>query len=115
MSTDAPSRDVPVIDRIVTVLLLLALALYVAFGSIFGLLSSMASDGCSDDSCNIGLITTGVFTSAGAPIVVGVLALVWVIVRWVRGRLTWWVPLAAAVVGTALWFAGLGLTMAGVS
>jgi hypothetical protein len=36
-----------------------------------------------------------------------------VIVRWVRGRSTWWVPLVAVVVGALLWIAGALVTASG--
>jgi hypothetical protein len=45
---------------------------------------------------------------------VGLGALGWVIVRWVRGRSTWWVPLVAVVVGALLWIAGALVTASGV-
>lgn len=60
-------------------------------------------------------MTLGVGTSAISPAVVGVAALVWVIVRWVRGRSTWWVPLVAVLVGAGLWALGAALTLAGVA
>jgi uncharacterized BrkB/YihY/UPF0761 family membrane protein len=101
------------VDRVVTVLLLVGLALLVPIAGFMGLLTAMASDGCGANTCNGALMTLGVGTSAISSVLVGIAALVWVIVRWVRGRSTWWVPLVAVVVGAVLWALGAGLTFAG--
>jgi hypothetical protein len=109
-----PPRVSPV-DRVLTVLLLVGLAVLVPIAGFLGLLTSMASDGCiGGNPCNTALMTVGIFTSALSPVVVGLGALGWVIVRWVRGRSTWWVPLVAVVVGALLWIAGALVTASGV-
>lgn len=108
------ARTVSPADRVVTVLLMVGLAVLVFIGSVFGLLTAMASDGCTDDSCNTTLIGVGVITSAGAPVVAFLVALVWLIVRWARGRRTWWVPLAGLALGVAGWFAGALVTFSAV-
>jgi hypothetical protein len=108
-------RDARPTDRVITVLLLIALALLAPAAGFMGLLTAMASDGCgSSNECNTGLIGVGVFTSALSPIVVAVAALVWVVVRWRRGRSTWWVPLVAAVVAAGTWWLGALITFAAV-
>ncbi|MDR7253498.1 hypothetical protein J2X46_002488 [Nocardioides sp. BE266] len=102
------------VDRVVTVLLLIGLALLVPIAGFMGLLTAMASDGCGVSTCNDTLMTLGVGTSAISPVVVGVGALVWVIVRWVRGLSTWWVPLVAVLLGAGLWALGAVLTFSAV-
>lgn len=102
------------VDRVLTVLLLIGLAVLVPIAGFMGLLTAMASDGCMGSTCNTAMMTAGISTSALSPVVVGVGALVWVIVRWARGRSTWWVPLVAVVAGALLWFAGALLTFAAV-
>ena len=102
------------VDRVVTVLLLVGLAILVPIAGFMGLLTAMASDGCGASACNDSPMGLGVATSAISPVVVGVAAFVWVVVRWVRGRSTWWVPLVAVVVGAGLWALGALLTFSAV-
>ncbi|MBL0747278.1 hypothetical protein [Nocardioides baculatus] len=104
-----------VVERSVTVLLMIVLAALVPLASFFGLFFGMASDGCVGDTpCNGGQMTAGIVLSSGAPWVVWIAALVVIIVRWVRRRRTWWVPIAALVVGAALWALGGVLAVSAV-
>jgi hypothetical protein len=110
-----PERRIGTADRVVTVMLLIVLAVLAPIAGFMGLLTSMASDGCgASTSCNSGLIGVGVFTSALSPIVFGIAALVWVIVRWVRDTSTWWVPLVGALLGAGGWALGATITFAAV-
>lgn len=110
-----PPRQVSPLDRVVTVVLMVLLALALPLAGFLGLMTAMASDGCgASSSCNGTLMTMGVMVSAGAFLVVGLAALVWVIARWVRGRSTWWVPLVAALAAAAVWVLGALLTLSGV-
>jgi hypothetical protein len=112
-SYDRPSGTSP-LDRTTTVVLMLALAVLVPIGSIFGLFFGMASDGCIGSvQCSSSQITVGLGIAAASPWVVYVVALVVVIVRWLRRRSTWWVPLAALVAGAALWALGGFVAVAG--
>ena len=111
----APPRQVSPVDRVVTVVLMVGLGLLVPIAGFLGLMTAMASDGCTgSSSCNGTLMTMGVMVSAGAFLVVGLVALVWVVVRWVRGRSTWWVPLVAVAAAAVVWVLGALLTMSGV-
>ncbi|GAA1922112.1 hypothetical protein GCM10009797_14750 [Nocardioides hwasunensis] len=102
-------------DRVVTVILLIGLAVLAPVAGFMGLLTAMASDSCgSGTECNDGLVATGVFTSATSPIIVALAALVWVVVRWRRGRATWWVPLVAVVVAAGTWWIGALITFGAV-
>ena len=56
------------VDRVVTVLFLVGLAVLAPIAGFMGLLTSMASDGCmGSDDCNSGLIGLGVAVSALSP------------------------------------------------
>ena len=100
-------RQTSTLERVVTVLLLIGLAVLVPLASFFGLFFGMASDGCGGDTrCSTGQISAGIVVSAGSPWVVYLVALVVVIVRWARRRRTWWVPIAALVLGAGLWALG---------
>ena len=106
-SYDDLPRQTSTVERAVTVLLMIGLAVLVPLASFFGLFFGMASDGCiGDNRCSSEQITVGIVISAGLPWVVYLVAAVVVIVRWVRRRRTWWVPLAALVLGAALWALG---------
>ena len=108
-------RQTSTVERTVTVLLMVALAVLVPFASLFGLFFGMASDGCIGDArCSSQQITVGIAISAGSPWIVYLVALGVVIVRWARRRRTWWVPVAALVVGAALWALGGFTAVSGV-
>jgi hypothetical protein len=95
------------VERVVTVLLMIGLAVLLFIASILGMFFAMASDGCVGEvRCDSGQIAVGMIVAAGSPWVVYLVAVVVVIVRWVRRRRTWWVPIAALVVGALLWLAG---------
>ena len=114
-SYDDLPRQTSTVERVVTVLLMLGLAVLVPLASFFGLFFGMASDGCVGDTrCSSGQISAGIVISAGSPWVVYLVALAVVIVRWARRRRTWWVPIAALVVGTALWALGGFVAVSGV-
>jgi uncharacterized BrkB/YihY/UPF0761 family membrane protein len=110
--TDATSHDdlprqTSVVERSVTVLLLVCLAALVPIASFFGLFFGMASDGCvGDNPCDSDQLGTGVGLAAMSPIGVLLVALVWVFRRWRARRTTWWVPLVALAAGVALWMLG---------
>ncbi|MCF6377083.1 hypothetical protein L2K70_05670 [Nocardioides KLBMP 9356] len=111
MSQPASYDDLPpqtsTVERVVTVLLMLGLAVLLLIASFLGLFFAMASDGCVGDvRCNGAQIGAGIVVASGSPWVVYVVALVVVVVRWVRRKRTWWVPLAALVVGALLWVVG---------
>ncbi|KRF36470.1 hypothetical protein [Nocardioides sp. Soil805] len=104
-------RQTSTVERGVTALLMVGLAVLVPVASFLGLFFAMVSDGCTGDTeCNGGQIGLGVLVAAGSPVVVFVVALVVVIVRIVRRLPAWWVPLVALVAGAALW--GLGAVIA---
>ena len=65
---------------------MVGLAVLVPLAGFLGLLTSMVSDGCTDDTLRRHAHRPGVFTSALSPVVVFLVALVWVVVRWRRRR-----------------------------
>lgn len=109
-------RQTSTVERALTVLLMVGLAVLVPIAGFMGLLTSMASDGCmGGNACNSGLIGLGVAVSALSPAVVFLVALAWVVRRWRARRTTWWVPLVAVVGGAALWLLGALITTTAVS
>lgn len=100
-------RQTSTVERVVTTLLMVGLAVLVPIASFLGLFFMMVSDGCTGDApCNEGQIGLGVLVAAGSPVVVFIAALAMVIVRVVRRRSAWWVPLVALAVGAGLWALG---------
>lgn len=97
LSAAAPrERNVP--DLVVTVVGLVVTALLGAAASVLGLMLVMASDSCGASSeCDTNLIGIGVLLAVVAPWVCWVPALIVVIVRQTRRRLTWWVPIAGGL------------------
>jgi hypothetical protein len=91
-----PERNVP--DLVLTIVLLALTAALGAAVSVMGLFLVMASDSCGASSeCDSNLIGLGVLFAVVAPWLCWIPALVVVIVRQVKHRLTWWVPVLAGV------------------
>lgn len=100
-------RQTSIVERTITVLLMVCLAALVPIASFFGLFFGMASDGCvGDNPCDSNQLGLGVALAAASPTVVFLAALVWVIVRVARRRSAWWVPLVGLAVGIGLWMLG---------
>lgn len=94
----SPSRERNVPDLVVTIVLLALTAALGAAVSFMGLFLVMASDSCGASSeCDSNLIGLGVLFAVVAPWLCWIPALVVVIVRQVKHRLTWWVPVLAGV------------------
>ncbi|TGY34289.1 hypothetical protein E5344_13150 [Microbacterium laevaniformans] len=93
----------------VSVILMFAGVLGFATLAFMSLFLVMMSDGCFGDRCNASLMSAGWLIALGVPPVVFVAAVVWVIVRLVRRRIAWWVPVAGAVLGVSIWFIGVGM------
>ncbi len=100
-------RQTSTVERVLTVLLMVGLALLVPVASFSGLFFAMVSDGCTGDTeCNGTQIGAGVLVALLSPVLVFVVALVVVVVRIVRRLPAWWVPLVALAVGAGLWILG---------
>ena len=113
-SDDLP-RQTSTVERAVTVLLMLGLAVLVPIATFFGLFLGMVSDGCGEGTCTTIQVTAGVLISSGSPWVVYLGTLAVVILRWVRRKTTWWVPVAALVAGAAIWFVGANIAVLGTA
>lgn len=91
-------RDRNVADLVVTIVGFAITAVLGLGASFLGLMLVMASDSCGTSSdCSTGLIGVGVLIAVSAPWVCWVPALIVAIVRQTRRRLTWWLPVLAAV------------------
>ena len=106
-----PAKD-RTADVVVTIIELIMLGLGGVLLSFFGFFLVFASDSCgiSETHCSTGQIALGVVVAAGGPwlVILGMGA--WAVVRLVRRRSAWWVPLLA-VPGACLVFAlGAALT-----
>ncbi|WP_460775894.1 DUF6264 family protein [Microbacterium sp. GXF7504] len=97
-------------DTIATVLLIVLGAAVAGVGSVMALFLAFASDGCASDGC-AARIEVGMLTAMFTPWVLWFVGVVWAIVRVVRRRLAFWVPLAAAALGVAVWFLGAWIAL----
>ena len=93
-------------DVTVTIVLIVVLALAGLTSLTFGLFLVMASDSCRDSDCT-DRVATGVLLVEFAPIVAWVPTTVWAVVRMVRRKVAFWVPLLGIPVYLALVVAGL--------
>ena len=98
-----------VADVIVSVILMIAGILGFAMLAFISLFLVMMSDGCFGDRCNTGLMSASWLIALAVPPVVFVAAAVWTIIRLARRKITWWVPLAGAVLSAVIWFVGVGI------
>jgi len=100
----------------VTVSVILLVAGVIGFGMLafLSLFFAMMSDGCYGDRCDTGLMSIGWLIALVAPPVVFLAAAGWTIVRLVRRKTAWWLPIVGAVVAVAIWVAGVGLMDAGL-
>lgn len=116
----APDRDPPVRmrrtwDLVLTIALLvgmLAIAIVAAFGGVFLI---FVTDSCgSAGRCNDVAVDAGVLTGAVGPLVVATVALIAAIVRLVRRRIAFWVPIVGVAVIVLVLGGGYLLTSSGV-
>jgi len=111
--SDMRRRPVRVGDVVASIILLVLGAIAFAVLAFASLFLAMMSDGCgSGTNCNYGVMTAGYFVALLVPPVVFVAAAIWTIIRLVRRRLAWWVPLVGAAVALAAWGVGLAMMQA---
>ncbi|MFT4136878.1 hypothetical protein [Microbacterium sp.] len=109
-----PRPTARVWDIVLTSVLLLLLAALAAIVSYFGFFLAMASDPCGAVACDTTLIGIGMLTAVVLPWIVLVVVIVVSIVRLVRRRLSFWLPLAAVPLVVGSWFVGAAIASAGV-
>ncbi|WP_431795085.1 hypothetical protein [Microbacterium enclense] len=102
-------------DLVLTVVLLVLLPLAALACSYAGFFLAFASDACGPVTCNYDVMNAGLWFAVIAPWVVLLLALVVAIIRLVRHRITFWVPLVGIVLMAATWFIAAAIVGAGVS
>lgn len=103
-------------DVVVTIVELVLLTLGAFVASFFGLFLGMASDGCGGSAdCDSDLIGLGVLIAAAAPWVGLIPTGVWAIVRMVRRKVAFWVPLLAIPVWIVLLVLGAWLAFEGAA
>lgn len=114
-STLPPQQD-RTWDVVVTITELLLLGLGGLALSVMGFFLVFASDSCgvAGNECSTGQLALGVVVASGGPWVVILGMGAWAVVRLVRRRSAWWVPLLA-VIGSGLVFAlGVAMTFSAV-
>ncbi len=102
-------------DVALTIVLLVMLPLLALAASYAGVLLVYAADACGPATCDTGLMNIGFWTAVVSPWVVLIFGVVISIVRLVRHRLAFWVPLVTVVAIAAVWFVAAALVGAGVS
>lgn len=107
MTDSTPRRDST--DLVASILLLVVLVTAALIASTFGLFLGFASDACGTGTCDYALLNAGGALALFGPLVVGVAGLVVTIVRLVRRRRAYWVPLAAIITIAAVWWSGFGV------
>jgi len=112
----APTKDrtADVVVTIIELLLLFAGGLLLSFA---GLFLVFASDSCGSGAgeCSTDLIALGVAVAAGGPWVPILGMGGWAVVRMVRGRSAWWVPLVTVPVACLVFALGAALAFNGAS
>ncbi|CAN3702964.1 hypothetical protein MMX123_03001 [Microbacterium sp. MM2322] len=102
-------------DVALTIILLVLLPLLALGASYAGVLLAFAADQCGPLNCDTGLMNIGFWTAVISPWVILLIGVVAAIVRLVRHRLAFWVPLATIVGMAAVWFIAAAFVGAGVS
>ncbi len=113
----APRRPRPPVrrgDLIATIVLLVLLVGVAALASVFAFFLTYAASRCSVQLCSYEVINAGIWFSLLSPWFVALAAIAGSIVLLVQRRLSFWLPLTAAVLIVALWLVGAILVWAGV-
>lgn len=110
----AKDRTADVVVTIIELMLLFAGGLLLSFA---GLFLVFASDSCGSGGteCSTDLIALGVAVAAGGPWVPILGMGGWAVVRMVRRRSAWWIPLLAVPVACLVFALGAALAFNGAS
>jgi len=102
-------------DVVLGVALLVVLLATAAVLGFAGAFLVMASDSCGASTvCSTERLSAGVLVAMIGPAVVAVVAAVALVVRLVRTRLAFWVPLVGIAVAVLVWAAGAALVFGAV-
>lgn len=113
-SARAPKRPVIVWDVGVSIILMIVAAVIVAFLSLSAALLVFSSDSCGSESCNLVQLQAGWIGATIAPALTLIAGIVIAIVRMVRRRVSFWIPIVALAVAGVLWFVGVLLVFGSV-
>lgn len=102
-------------DVATTIVLLVLLPLLALAASYAGVVLASAARACGAQACDAGLMNLGFWIAVIAPWVILVVGLVVAIIRLVRHRLAFWVPLVAILSMVAVWFIAAALVGAGLT
>lgn len=110
-ASHGPARPpVRVADVVASSILLVLGAIGFTMLAFVSLFFAMFSDGCgSGTDCDFGVMTAGYFVALAVPPVIFVVTAVWTIIRLVRRRLAWWLPVVGSLAALAAW--GIGVAM----
>lgn len=110
-----PRRPVRTADVVATIGLMVLLGVLTLYTSYFGLFLGMMSDPCgSGNDCNTDIMGVGVLVAVILPWVFFIAALIVAVVRVIRRKLAFWVPLAAAPLVVLSWFIGAWIGSTGL-
>lgn len=102
-------------DLALTIVLLVAMAAVAVVAALAGVFLVFVTDSCGTvGRCNDAVVTSGVLTGAIGPLLVALIAIAVAVVRLVRRRLAFWVPVVGFAVIVAVLAAGYLLTSSGV-
>ena len=109
-----PARERKTWDFILTILLLVVYLGWSLLCAFAGALLATAGSACSAGSeCNLDLLSWAFLIGAFGPAVLAVIVLVFTIVWMVRAHISFWIPIAGAVLATAIVL--LAVVLAGVA
>jgi hypothetical protein len=103
-----------VVDTTVSIILMtanIALAAALCYVALFVV---VAGDSCAENACNYDQFTAGWLLALLAPVVCVVIGVTITVVRLVRRRRAWWIPVVAMVVSGLVWWGGLQMVFVAV-
>lgn len=102
------------VDAAVSIVLMIASIALAAALSYVALFTVVAGDSCAQSICNYDLFTAGWLLALLAPVVLVAIGTTIAVVRLVRRRRAWWIPLVTMVVSGLLWWGGLQMVFVAV-
>lgn len=115
LDPDRPARVRRVWDLVLTIALLVGMLASAVVASLGGVFLVFVTDSCgSVGRCNDAAVTAGVLTGAVGPLVVAAVAVLVAVVRLVRRRIAFWVPIVGSAVIVLVLGGGYLLASSGV-